>query len=74
MAMPREKLFPPITINSNQLKQIDTTLYEYYGKYRYYRLCEAIILAQDYYNPVELIAVFNNGKEEQGLAARKDMP
>jgi hypothetical protein len=74
MAMPREKVFPNIIIHTNHFKTADLTRFEYYAKFRYYPACEIIDVYQYYHEPVETMVVFNDGREEQGLDARKGMP
>jgi mannosyltransferase OCH1-like enzyme len=74
MNIPRLKIMTNITISSKELKYADVSQFEYYGKFRYRHICGTIKFYQDYVAPVEAMAVFNDGREEPGLAARKGMP
>jgi hypothetical protein len=44
MAIPQEKVFPKVTIHTTRFKTADLSRHEYYAKFRYLRLCEAINL------------------------------
>lgn len=74
MEIPKKRVITNVTIISNRFKFVDTSKHEYFGKLRYRHICGTIRFYQEYVSPVEAMAVFNNGKEEKGLASRIGMP
>jgi hypothetical protein len=73
MAIPKKRALTSIAINSVRIRMADITRFEYFGKFRHRHLCGTIRFFHDYVAPVEALAVFNDGSEEPGLAARKGL-
>lgn len=72
--IPTKKIISGITINGNNIKKVDTSRYEYEGKFITISMCVTVNRFLVERVDIKNLVVYNNGREEKGLQSRKGMP